>query len=51
MGKLTFAERAWAEYLQWQTKDPKLDSHLLDDFDVRPARNKISYICKVRLIA
>jgi len=23
MGKLTFAERAWAEYLHWQTKDPK----------------------------
>ena len=23
MGKLTFAERAWAEYLHWQSKDPK----------------------------
>ena len=23
MGKLTFAERAWAEYLNWQAKDPK----------------------------
>jgi toxin YoeB len=23
MGKLIFAERAWAEYLHWQTKDPK----------------------------
>lgn len=23
MGKLTFAERAWAEYLHWQSNDPK----------------------------
>ena len=23
MSKLIFAERAWAEYLHWQTKDPK----------------------------
>jgi len=23
MGKLIFAERAWAEYLHWQTKDLK----------------------------
>jgi len=23
MGKLTFAERAWKEYLQWQITDPK----------------------------
>ena len=23
MGKLTFAERAWAEYLDWQIQDPK----------------------------
>ena len=23
MGKLIFAERAWKEYLHWQSKDPK----------------------------
>ena len=23
MGKLTFAKRAWEEYLHWQSKDPK----------------------------
>ena len=45
MGKLTFAEDAWAEYLQWQTKDPKTLKRinlLLKDID----RNGIDGIGK-----
>ncbi|MCL2386498.1 MAG: Txe/YoeB family addiction module toxin [Defluviitaleaceae bacterium] len=45
MGKLTFAEGAWAEYLQWQTKDPKTLKRinlLLKDID----RNGIDGIGK-----